>query len=402
MVRTTKVARTTKMARATKGILTRDDMITGVTTQLARLFPQTAPGPLDPPPRRIVILKPCCLGDLLMATPTFRALRQAYPEATIDLVVGKAAVSAVAGNPRLNTLLDPGPVGSGRAPWLAYGRLAQRLRAGRYDTAITLERSPIIGLLPWLAGIPRRIGLDSDGRGFAHTARIPAPLSAPRHEAEVYLDTLRAIGVTPTDPRLEFFPDHQSSVSSLQSSVFNHQSLIILHPAGGINPGMTLLAKRWPAERFAQLADRLAADTGVTIVLVGGPGDMEVSAAVRAQIDRPVVDLTGQLSFSELAVLIRHASVYIGNDTGATHLAVAMGAPTIMLMGPTDPRRYGPYRPGAPDTVAAITPSDVRPEDYLALRQAAMLDPHSPMSINRISVDQVYVVASRLLALPHR
>jgi ADP-heptose:LPS heptosyltransferase len=107
--------------------------------------------------------------------------------------------------------------------------------------------------------------------------------------------------------------------------------------------------------------------------------------------------LTGKLSFGALGALAQQAALYIGNDTGATHLAVAMGAPTIMIMGPTDPRRYGPYRPTAPDTVAAVCPPDARPADYLALRQAATLDEDGPTAISHISVEQVYATAQRLL-----
>ncbi|MCW5852475.1 MAG: glycosyltransferase family 9 protein [Anaerolineae bacterium] len=278
------------------------------------------------------------------------------------------------------------------------------MRVGRYDTAFSLDRSPLLGLLPWLAAIPRRIGLDSSGRGFAHTVRVAAPPAAPRHEAEVYLDTLRAVGLAPAAPHLEFFPSpaDEAEAQRLMTDdirlMTNHQSFILLHPAGGVNPGMTLLAKRWPAERFAQLADRLADDLGMQVVLVGGPGDREVSAEVMRHTRRPLLDLTGRLRLGALGALARHAALYIGNDTGATHLAVAVGAPTLMLMGPTDPRRYGPYRPTAPDTVAYAAPPAARPDDYLALRAAAHLQPDSPLSIQRVSVDQVYTTAQRLLA----
>ncbi len=382
----------------------RDAAVTAATRVLARVWPKHPAGRLDPPPRRILVLKPCCLGDLLMATATLRALREAYPDAVVHLAVGVASHAAVATNPRIDYHVPLGSVGSGRAPARAYLKVARGLRAHHYDTAFTLDRSPVLGLLPWLAGIPRRVGLDSGGRGFAHTVRVPAPPAAPRHEAEVYLDTLRAVGLAPVAPRLEFFPspadeaDLPSSIISHQSSVINHQSFILLHPAGGVNPGMTLLTKRWPAECFAHLADRLADEAGARVVLVGGPGDREVSAEVVRHARHPLLDLTGQLGFGGLGALAGCAALYIGNDTGATHLAVAVGAPTIMLMGPTDPRRYGPYRPTAPDTVAYVAPPDAQPDDYLALRAAAHLQADSRLSMRHISVDQVYGVAQRLLA----
>lgn len=375
----------------------RDTLIGGAARALARVFPHDTAGRLDPPPRRILILKPCCLGDLLMATPTLAALRAAYPNAVVHLAVGGAARAAVVGNPRLDALVDPGPVGSGPASRRAYVDLMRRLRAGGYDLAITLDRSPVLGALPWLAGIPRRVGLDSGGRGFAHQVRVPAPPAAPRHEAEVYLDTLRALGIEPRQPRLEFFPGVEDEAAVAGLGLPTDEPLVILHPAGGVNPGMTLLSKRWPAARFAALADQVVTEHGARILLVGGPGDQTVSAAVTAAMRHAPLDLTGRLGFGALGALARRAALYVGNDTGATHLAVAVGAPTLMILGPTDPRRYGPYRPSAPDSVAAVSPPDARPEDYVALRQAG--GGTALTAIDNVSVEQVVAAAARLLKL---
>lgn len=376
--------------------MTRDTLISGAASVLACAFPHHAGGRLDPPPRRILILKPCCLGDLLMATPTLRALREAYPDAVIHLAVGAAARAAVVGNPRLDALLDPGPVGSGPAARRAYVDLVRRLRGGQYDLALTLDRSPVLGALPWLAGIPRRVGLDSGGRGFAHQVRVSAPPTTPRHEAEVYLDTLRALGIDPIAPRLEFSPSAADEAAIDALPLDPAAPLVVIHAAGGLNPGMTLLSKRWPAERFAALADRLAEEHDARVVLVGGPGDAAVSARVAGAMRHAPMDLTGMLSFAAVGALAGRASLYVGNDTGATHLAVAMGAPTVMVMGPTDPRRYGPYRPMALDTVAAVSPPDAQTDDYLALRQAEGGSPRT--AIERVSVEQVAAVAERLIS----
>lgn len=375
----------------------RDSLIGGTTSALARAFPHDSGGRLDPSPCRILILKPCCLGDLLMATPTLRALSLAYPDATLSLAVGPAARAAVVGNPHLAALVDTGGVGSGPASRRAYIDVVRRLRAGGYDLALSLDRSPVLGALPWLAGIPRRVGLDSGGRGFAHQVRVPASPTAPRHEAEVYLDTLRALDIEPREPRLEFFPCREDEAAVEALGLLADAPLVIVHPAGGVNPGMTLLSKRWPAARFAGLADRLVAEHGARILLVGGPGDRDVSAAVAEAMRPAPVDLTGRLSFGALGALARRAALYVGNDTGATHLAVAVGAPTLMIMGPTDPRRYGPYRPTAPDSVAAVSPPDARPEDYVALRQAGGGTPRT--AIDGVCIEQVMVVAARLLNL---
>ncbi len=390
----------------------RDDAISVVAGLLTNVFPWQAGGVLSPPPQRILVLKPCCLGDILLATAMLRALRLAYPNATIDVAVGPSAI-AVRGNWRLNHVVDMGRVSMPGAPRRSILAVAQALRAWRYDTAITLDRSPLVGMLPVLAGIPRRVGLDSRGRGFAQTIRVPALPDAPRHEAEVYLDTVRAIGIQPGNPRLEFFPSPDDEAAARAALPLTHdRPLVILHPAGGVNPGMTMLAKRWPAARFAALADRLILEDDAVVVLVGGPDDRKVSAQVRAAMRHDLLDNTGCLTFSTLGAFIRHAALYVGNDTGATHLAVAMGAPTVMVMGPTDPRRYGPYRPTAPDTVAAVCPPDARPKDYVALHLAGKQEIGNAETQRRredkrtlttanVSVEQVYDAARRVREASH-
>ncbi len=386
----------------------RDDAISAAAGLLANAFPRQPGGALMPPPQRILVLKPCCLGDIVLATATLRALRLAYPTAIIDLAAGPSAI-AVRGSRRLTHIVDIGRLGMPGAPRRAILAVARALRPWRYDTAITLDRSPLLSMIPLLAGIPRRIGLDSGGRGFAQTVRVPALPDAPRHEAEVYLDTLRAIGIQPDSPRLEFFPSpHDEAAARAALPTTNSRPLALLHPAGGVNPGMTMLSKRWPAERFAALADRLIAEDNAVVALVGGPDDRVVSDHVGAAMRGEVVDLTGRLSFGALGALIRHAALYVGNDTGATHLAVAMDAPTVMVMGPTDPRRYGPYRPTAPDTVAAVCPPDARPEDYVALHLAGgqeignakaqrRKEDKTVLTTANVTVEQVYVAAQRVM-----
>ena len=141
-------------------------------------------------PSSILIIKPCCLGDVLMATPVIAALRQTFPKARIDFAVGDWARAMVENNPHLDGLLDcgpsasrrgelvepsgRGPVGSGgRYSWREYFDLARRIRAARYEACFVLDRSPLISLLPYLGGVPQRVGLDSRGRGFSLTVGVP-------------------------------------------------------------------------------------------------------------------------------------------------------------------------------------------------------------------------------------
>jgi ADP-heptose:LPS heptosyltransferase len=308
---------------------------------------------------RILILKPCCLGDVVFATPLIRELRRVLPGATISFGVGRHSRAAVEGNPLLDELLDTGAVGSGhygRADFLA---LADEMRSRRFDACFVLERSAVIGLLPLVAGISLRIGIDGGGRGFAHGVRVSARPARP--ESELYLDLFRAIGGKPTSGQLEFHPPLVAKAKAdklIRDRIPDGRPFVLLHCAGGTNPGMALARKRWPTKSFADLGCRIR-DAGVVVVLVGASDDRDVAQHFLGQMRLAshgeirnndvsangidgVVDLVGELGLAELAALASRACVYVGNDSGPTHLAEAAGARVVMLFGPSDPIVYGP------------------------------------------------------------
>jgi lipopolysaccharide heptosyltransferase II len=307
-------------------------------------------------PNSILIIKPCCLGDVLLATPVIAALRQAYPKARIDFAVGNWSRAMVENNPHLDELVDCGRVGSGgRYSWREYFDLVRRIRVGKYEACFVLDRSPLISLLPYLGGVPQRVGLDSRGRGFSLTVGVP--VAGLKHEAELYLDTVRVVGIEVNEPReetlaLAFYPTDEdrrhvaemlalSPVEGLKA--VPQAPLVVIHPAGGSNPGMILSAKRWPPQRFATLADRLIEERGAQVLLVGGPDDGPISAVIKEAMRQEPWDLTGQLTFGQLGALLEQCDLFVGHDTGAMHLAVAVSAPVVAIFGPSDPRMYGPY-----------------------------------------------------------
>jgi ADP-heptose:LPS heptosyltransferase len=311
------------------------------------------------------------LGDVVFATPLVRELRRALPGARIIFGVGRHSRAAVEGNPHLDDLLDTGPVGSGRYGSKDYRALAREIRARRFDACFILERSALIGLLPAFAGVPTRIGIDSGGRGFAHGVGVSARPARP--ESELYLDLLRAIGGKPVSGELEFqppAPGWDKVDRMIRDRLPDDRPFVLLHCAGGANPGMALMRKRWPVENFAALGSRLR-EAGAAVVLVGAREDREVAQTVRDQIrnadqrkngpkstsaedEDHVVDLVGELSLAELAALATRASVYVGNDSGPSHLAEAAGARVVTLFGPSDPIVYGPRSRRAASLTAGL------------------------------------------------
>jgi heptosyltransferase-2/heptosyltransferase-3 len=160
---------------------------------------------------------------------------------------------------------------------------------------------------------------------------------------------LEQLGITPqgVHPEYTVSPEARKTVRRWLASQLADDGvhpLVIVHPGGGVNPGTRMPAKRWPAERYATLIDRLI-DAGVTVVLTGSGSDREAVEAVERLARHRVHDLCGRLSIPELAALCAEAQLFVSNDTGPSHLAAAVGTPTVTVFGPTSPLQYCPLGP---------------------------------------------------------
>lgn len=342
-------------------------------------------------PRRILVVKLCCLGDALMSTPAIAAIGERYPNATIEVATGAWTRPAFEGNPRVQRIVCTDPILSGRAPnpidALAFVR---RLARGRYDLAVVMERSFIVAALVAATGIGRRVGFDSGGRGLPHTDRVPVPPIA--HEADLYLRLANGAGAA-GDPRpMEFAVRPGASEAMAQDLRARgiEGPYAVLHPGGGTNPGMRLLTKRWPADRFAEIARRLIQHDIVPVVAWS---DLDRDAADAVLASCPAARSCGPLrDIATLGALATRARLYLGNDTGPTHVATAVGAPTFVIFGPSDERRYGPWRPLG----SAAGPAVAIAEPLLAMADSA------PAWLNRstlaVSVDQVWGAVEAELA----
>jgi lipopolysaccharide heptosyltransferase II len=294
-------------------------------------------------PRSIVMMKPCCLGDVLMTTPLLEIIHHAYPQATITYVVGTWSKVVAEHQPAVNRVIDSGTVGiPGHYNFNDYMKLVRVLRKQHFDLAFVLDRSPILTLLPWLAGVPRRVGPNSLGRGFSLTDRV-AVSSSPahlQHQAEIYLDLARKLGIAIDQPRMRFETTKEERQAALPPSPMR----VALFPGGGSNPGMELTAKRWPLERYRELARRLVHELGAEIILIGGPDDVALNERLLEGVPAgAIIDLAGKTSIGQLAAQLERCALFIGNDSSPMHLAAAVGIPVIAIFGPTSPQEYGPY-----------------------------------------------------------
>jgi heptosyltransferase II len=298
---------------------------------------------------RLLLILPCCIGDVVMATATLQALRRGYPDAHITWAVGGWSRQAVEYHPALNAILD---TGSAALPVKSPGgffRFVRQVRAGHYDLLVSLVRSPLMSLAALLTGVPQRAGLDSGGRGFGYNIKAPIDPRTIRPEGDIYLDTARALRIDTTGcfATLPVRDEARTTIRHLLAERGISTPYLVIHPGGGQNPGMVMDSKRYPPENFAALANALADEVGKRIILVGAKSDFDIINRVEVGLNRKPVVFCGELSLQQIGALAAGGTLYMGNDTGMTHLAAASGAKTVMILGPSDPRRYAPFTPNS-------------------------------------------------------
>ena len=338
------------------------------------------------PDPRLLLAAPNWFGDTLLATALIRAVKLRQPSSHLAVLAVPRAAEILRGQPHIDEIIVYDERGSDRG-WWAKRRIAQRLRAGRFDAALLLRPSLSRAALLWWAGIPRRIGHAHPAKGWLLTDRVAPPAPA-EHRADAYLRLLAAVdGPAPGDVATTFVvPDAQRALLRQwlhAQDVMNDQLLIVLHPAANWKH------KRWPAERFAELGDRLQAAHGARIVITGAEADRAVAERVRRAMHAEPIVAAGELSVPQLGALLERAELLVVNDSGPLHLAVALKRPFLALFGPTSPAMTGPYHPARgrvlhhPDCCPQIP--CYYPDD----------PPHAGM--RSLSVEEVFASAGQLL-----
>jgi ADP-heptose:LPS heptosyltransferase len=290
--------------------------------------------------RRIAVFRALQLGDMLCVVPALRALRRAAPQASITLV-GLPWAREFAD--RFRHYLDdfmafPGFPGlpESVADVAALPGFLIDARERRFDLAIQLHGSgalsnPIVALL----GARRQAGFHVDGAWCPDPATCPA-WGEPEHEVLRYLRLMQWLGCSGADATLEFPLDgaDRAAVCALEP----------LPPDGRyvcIHAGARMPSRRWPAARFGQVADGLAA-RGWRIVLTGGPDERAIASEVQRHMAAPSLDLSGRTTLGALALLVSRAGLLVSNDTALSHIAAASGTPSVIVCSGADPMRWAP------------------------------------------------------------
>ncbi len=302
------------------------------------------------PPQKALILKPCCVSQVMLTTPLLAVLSQQYPNTRFDWAISDWARPAIIGNPRLTEFISTGAGGMDGLSWRDLSTLVKRLEREQYDTVFIPSRSSLLSLAAWMAHIPQRIGLQVDGRGFAHTHAV-VPVPNVMQETAVYLSLATAAGVSDeamSVARMEFYPPDSARTAVTERLIddvdwLGGRPLFIIHPGGGRNPVRTDRGKQWPMERFVRLINGLSKKYNAQILLVGDADDKPLVKKIASLTSIPAADWSGRMDLGEIGALSEVADLYIGHDTGPTHVATAVGCPVLAIFGPSDPRISQPH-----------------------------------------------------------
>jgi len=292
---------------------------------------------------RILVVNVNWVGDVLFSTPAIRAIRRHYPDAHIACMVVSRCKEILELNPHLNELIiyDEKGEHKGLAGKL---RLISALKARRFDCVFLFHRSLTRTLMVALSGIKERVGTDNPKRGFLLTKKVKSQ-PPDIHKVEQFLHIVKAvIGDEDYGKSMELFISREDEAFAdefLKSyGIGQKDNFIILNPGGNWD------LKRWPADNFAKLGDKLNGQYSVPIVITGAEKDAELGKKIAGMMKCKPVIACGRTSLRQLAAIMRRASLVISNDSGPMHIAVSQGARTIALFGPTDPAITGPYGQG--------------------------------------------------------
>jgi len=298
---------------------------------------------------KILIRATNWVGDAVLALPALRAARNKFSDAHIAIVARPYVADIYREQGICDELIAYDTKAHGG--WRGRELLARELRHRKFDVALLLQNAFDAAWLVWRAGVPERIGYARDGRSVLLTKAIsvPRPGEIPSHEKFYYLELLRRAGW------IEALQD-DAHISLQVSDAARHRALQTLLEAG-VRPSALRVAvgagasygsaKCWPPDRFARALNDFLSHRDADVILFGTAAEAGVSRAIANELHRPPIDLTGKTSIAELPGLLSQCQLFLGNDSGAMHVAAAVGLSVVAVFGPTDPHGTAPVTPRA-------------------------------------------------------
>jgi heptosyltransferase II len=331
------------------------------------------------------------LGDAVMSIPALRAIRGRWPNAEIAILARPWVADLYRGQGYADRILIYDNTREHKGFW-GRERMARSLRDEKFDAAVLFQNAFDAAWIAWRAGIPERIGYARDGRSWLLTRAIAVPKKGetPDHEAYDYLELLHRAGWLAHLPRVDEISiaiadsDRKKALERLSAAGVRENAVRIAFASGAAYGS----AKCWEPERYAALADRLVSELDADVILFGAPQESGMAARIMGAMRSRPCNLVGATKIGELPALLSTCRLFIGNDSGAMHVAGAVGVPVIGIFGPTDPAGT---RPMTPQFTLVREPVECSP---CFLRKC----PIDHRCMTRISVERVFQATQLLLA----
>ena len=295
--------------------------------------------------KRVVVRGTNWVGDSVMTVPALRALRRLLPDAQITLAIRPSAKGVFSEVDFVDEVL----VYDRRNAFSVVSQIRE-WRRRQFDLAVLFQNAFEAALIPFLAGVPVRLGYATESRQPLLTHPIPLPdWRSSKHEVFYYLYLITALEqlLSGTSTICEVDPDISLPISEsrqaeatelLRSFGVNAEQSVVAICPGSINSR----AKRWPAESYAALADRLLEEQR-QVLLIGSRDEIDVTNEVTSRMRNQPIVLTGKTTLDQITAVLSKVDLVVTNDTGPAHIAAALGCPTIVIFGPTNPLTTRPF-----------------------------------------------------------
>lgn len=354
--------------------------------------------------RKILIINPFGIGDVLFTTPIIHTIKDALPGIKIGYLCNRRTAPILENNPYIDSIFvyerDEFEAVRKRSYFSWIKKIIvylNQIKKERFDVALDFSLNTQYGFFSWYAGIKHRIGYDFRRRGRFLTKKIKLSGYRREHIVEYYAELLRYLGLDLGYKKLELYlkqEDVKQAERILCEKLKDPSHLLVgIVPGAGMSWGKDAHLKRWPPENFAKLADKIIENYRAMIIIMGDFSEKEIAKRFLEEMNYAAVDLTGETSLGVFAALLSKTKLVITNDGGPLHMAVALGINTVSIFGPVDEVVYGPY-PGSINDIVIKRDIDCRP-CYQKFRLPDCF--RNRECINSISVDEVFAAVRRLL-----
>ena len=293
--------------------------------------------------KNILVVKLSAIGDVIHALPVSYALKETFPEARVTWVVEPPAYDLLTDNPYIDEIIlfEKKKFKSVGGFLSQIGPFKQRLQQTPYDAVLDLQGLFKSAAIAYLSDAPVRLGTCNMRECSDKVSRPVVGPHAKGHIVERYLDVARALGCRVD--KVVFPMQVKAKDADLMQQIMQQAGANPGNPYVVLAVGANWANKRWPTKYFAELSDWLYSKQLIPVIIGGGALDESLAAEIEAAAEIPPVNLVGKTTLKQLAYLIQQAELTLGGDTGPVHLSAGVGTKTIMLMGPTDANRNGPY-----------------------------------------------------------